>query len=183
MNPEALLSTNIVLIGFMGSGKSTVGRLLAQRLGFQAVDTDAIVVQAAGMPISDIFARDGESVFREYESAALSSLVDRTRVVVATGGGIVTRESNLELLHRIGFVVALTASEEVIFDRVSRNNKRPLLHTANPRETVSSLLAARAPLYAATADLMIDTSAIPHARVADEIVSAARLRVSCQSGT
>lgn len=108
---------NIVLIGFMGSGKSSIGRLIAGRLGFIFVDTDALVTQRAGLEI-------------------------------ATGGGIVLRERNREL----GLVVLLTANEEVIYERVSsRNTMRPLLQTENPRETLSRLLAARDPLYAAAA--------------------------------
>ena len=175
-------STNLVLVGFMGSGKSSVGRMLANRLGFQFVDTDAMVVEAAGMQISDLFARHGEAAFREYESEALESLLERrtSGLVVATGGGIVTQERNLPLLHRLGFVIALTASEEVIFERVSRNNKRPLLHTPNPRQTVSDLLSTRRPLYAAAADLLLDTSIKSHAQVADQIIAAACQRTCAQ---
>lgn len=158
----------------MGSGKSSVGRLLATNLGFQFVDTDALVVQAAGMPIADLFAQQGEGAFRDYEANALASLVGRQRLVVATGGGIVTREENVGLLRQLGFVVALTADEGVIFERVSRNNKRPLLQTPNPRETISALLAKRAPLYAATANLLVDTTSKTHAGVAEEILSATR---------
>jgi shikimate kinase len=111
---------NIVLIGFMGSGKSSIGRLIAGRLGFIFVDTDALVTQRAGLEI-------------------------------ATGGGIVLRERNHELLRELDLVVLLTANEEVIYERVSRNTMRPLLQTENPRETLSRLLAARDPLYAAAA--------------------------------
>ena len=178
---SAALSRNVILIGFMGSGKSSVGRLLATDLGFQFVDTDAMVVEAAGMQISDLFAQYGEGVFRDYESEALGALFPRDRIVVATGGGIVIRESNRSLLHRLGLVVALTASEEVIFERVSRNNKRPLLQTENPRETISKLLAARAPLYASTADLVIDTTGISHRQVIEEIISAANRGFSCEA--
>jgi shikimate kinase len=111
---------NIALIGFIGSGKSSIGRLIAGRLGFIFVDTDALVTQRAGLEI-------------------------------ATGGGIVLRERNHELLRELGLVVLLTANEEVIYERVSRNTKRPLLQTENPRETLSRLQAARDPLYAAAA--------------------------------
>ncbi|MEI6561093.1 MAG: shikimate kinase [Verrucomicrobiota bacterium] len=177
---EAPLSINLVLIGFMGSGKSSIGRLLATKLGFHLLDTDAMVVEDAGMQITEIFEWKGEEVFRDYEARALNYLVDRNAkgLVVATGGGIVTRESNLPLLHQIGFVVGLTANEEVIFERVSRNKARPLLHTPNPRETVSQLMAARAPLYEAAADYMVDTSAKSHLQVADEIIAEARRRYS-----
>ena len=176
--PEAPLPVNLVLIGFMGSGKSSIGRLLATRLGFHLLDTDAMVVEDAGMQITEIFEWKGEGVFRDYESRALTYLVERNarRLVVATGGGIVTRESNLPLLHQIGFVVGLTASEEVIFERVSRNRARPLLHTPNPRETVSQLMAGRAPLYEAAADYMVDTSAKSHLQVSEEIIAEARRR-------
>jgi shikimate kinase len=111
---------NIALIGFIGSGKSSIGRLIAGRLGFIFVDTDALVTQRAGLEI-------------------------------ATGGGIVLRERNHELLRELDLVVLLTANEEVIYERVSRNTMRPLLQTENPRETLSRLLAARDPLYAAAA--------------------------------
>jgi len=172
------LPINLVLIGFMGSGKSSIGRILATKLGFHLLDTDALVVEAAGMQITDIFKWKGEEGFREYEAKALAYLVDRNAkgAVVATGGGIVTRESNLPLLHRLGFVVQLTASEEVIFERVSRNKARPLLHTPNPRETVSELLSRRAPLYAAAADYTIDTSAKSHTQAADAIIAEAHRR-------
>jgi len=172
------LPVNLVLIGFMGSGKSSVGRLLTTKLGFQLVDTDAMVVEDAGMQITDIFAWQGEEGFRQYESKALASLIELGShgLVVATGGGIITRESNLPLLRKLGFVVSLTASEDVIFERVSRNRARPLLHTPNPRATVSQLLARRSPLYAAAADFTVDTSTKSHAQVADEIIAEARRR-------
>ena len=172
------LSVNLVLIGFMGSGKSSIGRILATKLGAQLTDTDAMIVQEAGMPITQIFAGEGEEGFRNFESRVLEKLVARNAsgMVIATGGGIVTREANLPLLHRLGFVIELTASEEVIFERVSRNKARPLLHTPNPRETVSKLLAVRAPLYAAAADFTIDTSARSHTEVAEAILAEAHRR-------
>ena len=100
-------------------------------------------------------------------------------MVLATGGGIVTRESNLPLLHQLGFVVELTASEEVIFERVSRNKARPLLQTPNPRETVSQLLAKREPFYSAAADYTLDTTTKSHTQAADAIIAEARRRYPC----
>jgi shikimate kinase len=173
---EHPLTTNLVLIGFMGSGKSSVGRLLATYLGFQFVDTDTLVIQAAGMPIADIFARYGEAAFRDQEAEALSSLAGKRQLIVSTGGGIVTRPSNLPLLRQLGFVVALMADEAVIYERVSRNNKRPLLHTADPRRTISELLASRAPLYGDAAQFSVDTTQKTHSQVADTIIQEARLR-------
>jgi len=176
--PPFTLPVNLVLIGFMGSGKSSIGRILATKLGFQVIDTDALVVEAAGMQITDIFEWKGEDGFRHYESQALAYLVERAarKMVVATGGGIVTLETNLPLLHQLGFVVQLTASEDVIFERVSRNKSRPLLHTPNPRETISQLLASRAPLYAAAADYTLDTSTKSHSQAAEAIIAEARRR-------
>jgi shikimate kinase len=173
--PAPALASNLVLVGFMGSGKSSIGRILALKLGFHLIDTDAMVVEAAGMQITEIFAQHGEETFRRYESQVLGWLLERNArsMVIATGGGIVTRPENLPLLHRLGVVVGLTAREEVLFERVSRNKSRPLLHTPDPRETVSQLLALRAPLYDAAADFTIDTSIKSHAQLADEIIAEA----------
>lgn len=165
----------------MGSGKSSVGRLIAGRLGFQFVDTDALIVQRAGMEIAQIFAREGEERFRDLETAALESLAHRERCVIATGGGVVLRERNRELLRELGFVVLLTASEEVIFERVSRNTKRPLLQTENPRATVSAMLAARQPAYAAAAQWTLDNSTLSHASTAEAVIAEARRVFAWQS--
>ena len=163
-----------MLVGFMGSGKSSVGRLVARTHQGHFVDTDRLVVDREGSEISDIFATHGEPFFREQESAALRSLLGLTGLVVATGGGIVTAPANVPLLRQLGLVVWLTASEQVIWARVSRNQKRPLLHTHNPRETVHSLLEIRNPLYEAVADLKVDTTDLTHAEVA--AIICARLR-------
>src|SRR5450432_1892516 len=164
---------NIVLIGFMGSGKSSIGRLIASRLDYRFVDTDHIVVQNSGMDIPEIFRIHGEEYFRGQERLGLASLKNKTRLAIATGGGIVTRGENLPLLRDLGFVVWLTATEEMIFKRVSRNQKRPLLQTPNPRETIAKLLAERRPMYEAAAQLTIDTSGKTHAKIADELISEA----------
>jgi shikimate kinase len=166
--------TNIVLIGFMGSGKSSVGRLIAQRLGFQFIDTDALIVERAGLPIAEIFARQGEASFREQETAVLRSLGMWNRGVISTGGGIVLREENRTLLQALGFVVWLTANEEVLFERVSRNRKRPLLDTADPRATLHELLEQRRPLYEGNAQFSLDSSGLTHAAAADTVIAEAR---------
>jgi len=165
---------NIVLIGFMGSGKSSIGRLIAGRLGFQFVDTDAVIVERAGIPITEIFAQHGEAHFRELETAALESMTARDRCVISTGGGVIVRERNRALLRELGFVVWLTASEEVIFERVSRNTRRPLLQTENPRETVSKLLTSREPAYAETAQFRLDTTKLARAAAAEAVIAEAR---------
>ncbi len=165
---------NIVLIGFMGSGKSSIGRIVSKSIGFQFVDTDQLIVNRAGIEISDIFAGYGEEHFRLMETDAIASLAHLNRCVIATGGGIVVKKHNHILLRDLGFVVCLTASEDILFERVSRTNKRPLLHTENPRAALHDLFTARADLYAAAAHLTIDTSALSHEESAEKVISAAR---------
>jgi shikimate kinase len=165
---------NIVLVGFMGSGKSSIGRLLAKRLGFQFLDTDHLIIERAGMPISEIFAQRGEPAFREMETSVLRSIMHLRRCVIATGGGAVIRDENRELLHQLGLVVGLTAAEDVIFDRVRRNSKRPLLQTEDPKGTLCQLLGERRPLYEEAAHWTLDTTSLTHDRAVSEIIGAAR---------
>ena len=166
--PDA--AANLVLIGPMGSGKSSVAREIAGRTGRRREDTDQLVVQRAGLPVTAIFSNHGESHFRDLETAALRSLAGQAGLVVATGGGIVIRDENRAALRGLGIVVWLTAREEVLFERVSRNRRRPLLHTADPRATLRALLAGREALYRDCAHFTVDTSDDPHARVADTIL-------------
>ena len=172
---------NIVLVGFMGSGKSSIGRLVAARLGFQFVDTDRVIVDRAQMEIPELFAERGEEGFRDLETSAIESLAHLNRCVIATGGGAILRNENRTLLRGLGFVVALTASEEVIFERVSRNTRRPLLQTENPRETVARMLAARRPIYEEAAQFTVDTTHLSHAEAAEAIVAEARRAFSWQA--
>lgn len=152
------LARNIVLVGFMATGKTTLGKVAARKLGFQFVDTDKEVEKLAGKSIPKIFAEDGENTFRDYESAVLRTLASRDRCVISTGGGIVTRPDNLENLQKLGFVVWLHTKKQVIFDRVSRNPHRPLLQTADPFGTICALVDARKPLYKSVADLKVKTT-------------------------
>ncbi|HWB61727.1 MAG TPA: shikimate kinase [Chthoniobacteraceae bacterium] len=165
---------NIVLIGFMGSGKSSVGRIIAQQIGFALADTDHLVVQHTGLQITEIFKSRGEDYFRDQETAALHSLLGNSGLVISTGGGIILREENVGLLRELGCIVWLTASEEVLFERISRGTKRPLMQTPNPRETIHNLLSEREPLYRAAANYTVDTSAKTHEEVAQAIISQAR---------
>jgi len=153
----------------MGSGKSSVGRLIARTLQGRFVDTDRMVMDRAGCEIKEIFARQGEAYFREVESEALRSLAGSRGLVVATGGGMVTVPGNRGMLKSLGLVVWLAADEEVIWDRVSRNQKRPLLQTENPRDTVRTLLEKRNPLYEVVADFKVDTTMLTHTEVAEKI--------------
>jgi shikimate kinase len=166
--------TNVVLVGFMGTGKSSVGKLVAHRLRFQLVDNDSIIIERAGMEITEIFEKLGESTFREYETRALESLEHLNRCVISTGGGAVLREGNRNLLRRIGLVVLLTAREDIIYDRVARNTKRPLLSTGDPRTSISEMLAERSAAYAAAAQVTVDTSDLTREQAAEAIVAEAR---------
>jgi shikimate kinase len=167
---------NIILIGFMGSGKSSVGRVIAKRLRFQFLDTDHLVEERARTTISQIFAGPGgEMAFRERETAAIESLLFAThRHVIATGGGIVTQPRNLPLLRQLGWVVLLQASPDELYRRVARNHDRPLLKVKDPRARVQEMVAARDPLYREAADFIIDSTGLRRDDVAEHIVTEAR---------
>lgn len=159
-----------MLIGFMGTGKSSVARRLAARTGAEFIDTDQLVAASLGRSIPEIFAELGEERFREEETVVLERLPRDRTLVLATGGGIILRERNVALLHELGTVICLTADEETLFARVSRRADRPLLQTADPRGTLASMVRAREPLYCRAADMVIDTSALTHGEVADVVL-------------
>ena len=137
---------SLVLIGFMGTGKSSVGRKVAASLGFRFVDSDDVVVQLSGKRIPRLFAEEGEETFRDWETRALRHCLENDGQVVATGGGIVVREENRELLKRAGHVIWLKADPESIFRRVAHNRERPLLRTADPLATIRELFDSRVAL-------------------------------------
>jgi shikimate kinase len=160
---------NIVLVGFMGTGKSVVGVRLAERLGWRFVDTDVLISREAGCSISDIFQAESEAGFRERETAALRSLYGAAGTVVATGGGVMGRDENISLLRSIGPLVCLTARPEIILERTRPWKDRPLLAgSTDPLSTMERLLSERAPRYV-LADVAIDTSDLPVEGVVDEI--------------
>jgi shikimate kinase len=167
---------NLVLIGFMGCGKTTVGRKLQHLLGYPFLDTDQLIEARAGKPITGIFGDEGEAAFRGMETETLRHLLAQPgeKRIIATGGGVVIRPENRELLRSLGFVVWLRAPVDTILQRVSRNHERPLLHTENPRERVVSLLAERTPLYQETAHLEVETHGLTCHEVACGILESAR---------
>ncbi len=153
----------------MGCGKSSVGRRLANTTGHRFVDTDELIVEAAGAPITDIFAARGEAGFRELEAAVLADLVGICGIVLATGGGIITRPANQAVLRDIGVIAWLDADPDALFERVARNRRRPLLHTEDPRATFDALLAQRRLVYEATSDFRIDSTDLSHDQTARAI--------------
>jgi len=161
----------IVLIGFMGAGKSSVGRTLARITGLSRFDTDEMVAARFDLTIPEIFASHGEETFREAETAALRELSGKGQTIVVTGGGIVLRGENIALLHELGTIVYLSADEETLFARISRRSTRPLLQTPNPRATLTELLAKRLPFYREAADVEVDTSRLKHDEVARTILN------------
>lgn len=165
---------NVVLVGFMGAGKSSIARLVSRTLGFESVDTDDIVVETARMSIPRIFKKDGEEAFRDLETAALLSLAEKEKLVVSTGGGIVLREENRKNLRLIGFTVWLSASVEATYERVRRNTNRPLLHVPDPKQTIAEMMDARAPFYQEAADLHIDTTKLSMDEIAYGVSESAR---------
>jgi shikimate kinase len=160
----------IVLIGFMGTGKSSVGRALAQLTGLPRCDTDEMITLRFGMPISQIFAQHGESVFREAEAEALAQLSNSAAVII-TGGGALLRAGHVEKIRSLGLVTQLTADLETLIERLSRRATRPLLQAADPRKTVEELLALREPFYRAAADFCVETSGLRHEEVAERVLA------------
>src|SRR5438105_9081317 len=151
----------------MGAGKSSVGRCLQRRTGLARIDTDEMVAAEFGMTISEIFAKHREAVFRDAETRTLCKLAPERPAIVVTGGGIVVRQENIDLLKQLGTIVWLTADESVLFERASRRDSRPLLQKDNPRDVFGDLFRKREPLYASAADFKIDTSSRSHDQVAD----------------
>lgn len=158
---------NIILIGFMGTGKTTVGRALASQLGMTQVDMDEAIVQREGRTIAEIFSDAGEAYFRDVESEVLLELVNREKLVITTGGGAVLREANRAIMLQKGLVIALDATEEEIVNRVKNDPDRPLL-AGDPRERVRILKQERSGLYQ-FAPIQIDTTKKSLAHILEEI--------------
>jgi shikimate kinase len=161
--------TNIVLIGFMGTGKTTVGKLLAARLELAFTDMDDCIVERAGKSIPAIFADDGEPAFRALERQVVIALSARRGLVIATGGGVVLNPGNTRDLGANGLLVALTASPDVILERLRHDSGRPLLSAGDKGEKIRTLLAARQHLYNAI-PARIDTDALTSEAVAQRIM-------------
>ena len=163
------MKSSIALVGFMASGKSTVGRILAASLGKRLVSTDRLVETRAGKPISQIFETEGETGFRRLETEVIKELVDLRDSVIDCGGGAVLETANTANLKQEAVIVYLTVSPEEVLRRLPRTDSRPLLMDGNRTKTIGELLERRRPLYENSADFTLDTSGLTPQEVAARI--------------
>lgn len=167
------VKSNIALIGFMGSGKSSIGRLLAENLGRTFVDTDEMIENMAGRSIDQIFEQDGEIIFRRMEAETIEGVCEQSKAVISLGGGAILDEGNVDRIRRCCRVVWLWADPRCIFERLNGDNRRPLLKVANPLERIEDLLEGRMDKYAKACDMLLDTSSRDlqecSERIADEM--------------
>jgi shikimate kinase len=173
------LIANLALIGFMGTGKTSVGRLVAEQLHFDYLDTDEIIQTQQDRTIAEIFSADGEPAFRKMEQELVGELAARTKTVIATGGGLPMNPQNFVSLKTHALVVCLWASPEKIWERVKNQTHRPLLHDADPQKKIRELLAAREPFYR-QADVLLNTELRSVREVAQQVVHQFRLEASRQ---
>lgn len=178
----ARLKKTVAMVGMMGAGKTAVGTALAAALGVPFVDSDEEIVRAASRSIAEIFERDGESFFRARESEVLARLLRGPPCVLSTGGGAYLAEANRHLISGAGVAVWLRADIDLLWSRVRHKTTRPLLRTANPRETLRALYEARVPCYA-QADLTVDASPdVSIEDMAERVLQAMRTRPDVLEG-
>lgn len=163
--------SNIILIGFMGTGKTAIGKRLAQALGKQFIDTDKEIEKVTGMSISQIFNKHGEIRFRSEEKLAVKKACSRNNSVIATGGGAVMDDENIKIMKNCGRIICLTARPEVIQARIKRKDNRPLLQRDKSIERITELLNEREVYYRKCGEAFFDTSDEEHELVVDRILS------------
>ncbi len=159
---------NLALIGFMGTGKTSVGKLVSEILRFDFLDTDELIEEYTGRSINEIFAKDGEAAFRALEKKVVEELANKKQTIISTGGGLPTNPDNLTQLKTHALVVCLWASPEKIWERVRHQSHRPLLHDADPQKKIRDLLAVREPFYR-QADVLVNTGLRSPREVAQQI--------------
>lgn len=176
---------NIILVGPMGAGKTTIGRLLSQSLGREFYDSDRVIEEKAGADIPWIFEKEGEDGFRQRETCVLVSMLkhDEDSIVLATGGGIVMREENRRLLNDNVLVVYLYASVAQQLHRTSKSNHRPLLRTSDPKATLKKLFQVRDPLYREVATVIVETDSRHPKAVANKALEAIKRYLKSESKT
>ncbi len=165
-------TTSLFLIGPMGAGKSTIGRLLAKSLGLEFLDSDKEIERQTGVSIPMIFEYEGEAGFRQREATVIAELTQQTPIILATGGGAVLRPENRLHLRERGFVVYLHCPVDKQLERTHRDTHRPLINKGNPRQTLTELFTQREPLYRELADCVIDSGQTPSRMVVQHIIRA-----------
>ena len=171
-NPEiSLFPYNIVLIGFMGAGKSTIAGMMHEAFSMEVIEMDQVIADQQGMSIPEIFEKYGEEYFRDLETNLLIDMQDRQNVIISCGGGVALRERNVKEMKRNGKVVFLAASPETILERVKDDNDRPLLNGHKNVEYISRMMETRRPKYEAAADFIISTDGKSSYDICREIVS------------
>lgn len=163
------MTKNIVLIGLMGSGKTTIGKKVAEKLSMKFVDTDELIVKKAQKSIKQIFAEDGELFFRNLESEVIEEVSKQENIVISTGGGAVLREENIDNLKKNGILFHLFAPAEELFKRIKDDTERPLINTKNPIKTLKTIQDNREIFYG-QADFKINTGEKPPDEATDEII-------------
>jgi len=161
---------NIVLTGFMGSGKTTIGRLIAQKLGVELVDTDSEIIKEFRLPIEEIFKLYGEEKFREVESKVIERISNLENVVISTGGGVVLNPKNIEMLRKKGVIYFLYASPESVLNRLKDDESRPLLKNGDKLSNIIRLMNLRMPFYK-NCDFEINTDILSPELAAEKIIS------------
>lgn len=167
---KSLFSQNIMLIGFMGTGKSTVAAYLSQMLAMEVVEMDAMIVEKEQMSINEIFEKYGEDYFRDVESKTIVELQGKSQLVVSCGGGVVLRDENIKNMKKNGRIVLLTASPETIYERVKDSTERPILNNQMNVSFISELMEKRRERYLQAADIMIDTDHKKVEEICEEMV-------------
>jgi shikimate kinase len=160
---------NITLVGFMGTGKTTVGRILARKLGYRFIDVDDEIEREQGVTISHIFSEMGEPYFRQLERGLIKTLSLKEGLIISAGGGAVVDESNIEAMKQGGALVCLTATPDEIMKRVGNSSNRPLLQVPDPMAKIMELLSKREPFYL-KADIIVDTTMKTPEEVAGEVI-------------
>ncbi len=172
------MESNYILIGMPGSGKTTVGKLLAQKTGYVYLDLDTIIEELEGVSISDIFANNGEEYFRNLETRVIHTLDSAGKIILSSGGGTFEREENRKILKSLGQVIYLYTEPDVLYRRIKNDTGRPLLQVENPSEELKNMFNKRDMNYR-LADCIIDTTNIAPYNVVEEIIKATHGKNTC----
>jgi len=165
------MAQNIIFVGPMGAGKTTIGKQLARQLGRSFYDSDRVIEERTGASIPLIFELEGEDGFRRREKEIISELTNKQDIVLATGGGVILDRDNRDQITRQGFVIYLNAPLDQLFKRTAKDKNRPLLQTPNPRKKLEEMLTVRDPLYREVADIVIKTDGSPARTVINKLLA------------